>query len=188
MTNEPIWWKTENFDFIKIPKDLFRVSRYQQLSPLAKLLYAFLLDRTSLSYTNGEDWLDDDGNYFVYFPLTEIMERFGCGHDKASAVLLELEQHNLIARYLKGRGRPYRIVVKPFAMETKTQPSQFPKNGIDGCDKTDRNKNKENKTDSNQTNPITENQRALAEREIKEQIAYDVLITELPPECAGIAH
>lgn len=131
----PIRWQTGNFDFIKVLKDLFRASRYQQLSPLAKLLYAFLLDRTSLSCANGEDWLDDDGNYFIYFPLSEIMERFGCGHNKASAVLFELEQHDLIARYLKGRGRPYRIVVKPFAMEMKKQSSQFPENGRDDCEK-----------------------------------------------------
>ena len=182
MTNEPIWWKTGNFDFIKVPKDLFRASRYQQLTALAKLLYAFLLDRTSLSYSKGEDWMDEDGNYFVCFPLTEIMERFNCGHDKAPAILNELEQHGLIARSLKGRGRPYRIVVKPFAMEPKKQASQLLEKGSDDCGKTDRNKNKENNTDINHTDLITESKRTAIEREIKKQIAYDVLITELPPE------
>lgn len=54
--------------------------------------------------------MDDNGQYYIYFPLTEIMERFNCGHDKASFLLNELEQHGLIARTLKGRGRPYRIV------------------------------------------------------------------------------
>ena len=88
--------------------------------------------------------MDEDGNYFVCFPLTEIMERFNCGHDKASAILNELEQHGLIARSLKGRGRPYRIVVKPFATEPKKQASQLLEKGSDDCGKTDRNKNKEN--------------------------------------------
>ena len=182
MSHEPNWWKTQNFDFIKVPKDLFRASQYQQLSALAKLLYAFLLDRTNLSYSKGEDWMDDNGHYFVCFPLTEIMERFNCGHDKASAILNELERHGLIARTLKGRGRPYHIVVKPFSMEAKMQASQLPENRCDDCEKTDRNKNKENNTDINQTDLITESKQVATEREIKKQIAYDVLITELPPE------
>ncbi len=91
MSKENAWWQTVTFDFIKIPKDLFRMPQYSDLSTLAKLLYGFLLDRTSLSAANGETWTDESGDCFVYFPITEIMERFGCGHDKAAALLQELE-------------------------------------------------------------------------------------------------
>ena len=91
MTKENAWWQTITFDFIKIPKDLFRMPQYSNLSTLAKLLYGFLLDRTSLSAANGETWTDESGDCFVYFPITEIMERFRCGHDKAAALLQELE-------------------------------------------------------------------------------------------------
>ena len=114
MTKENAWWQTITFDFIKVPKDLFRMQQYSDLSTLAKLLYGFLLDRTSLSATNGETWTDESGYCFVYFPISEIMERFGCGHDKAAALLQELERAGLITRTLKSRGRPYRIVVQPF--------------------------------------------------------------------------
>lgn len=101
MTKDNAWWQTVTFDFIKVPKDLFRMPQYSNLSTLAKLLYGFLLDRTSLSAANGESWTDESGDCFVFFPITEIMERFDCGHDKAAALLQELEHTGLITRTLK---------------------------------------------------------------------------------------
>ena len=53
MENETPWWTGRNYSHIKVPKALFKNPLYQDISPLAKLLYGFLLDRTSLSYANG---------------------------------------------------------------------------------------------------------------------------------------
>ena len=55
------WWKGYKYSHIKIPKALFKNPQYASISPLAKLLYGFLLDRTSLSGVSGDRWLDEDG-------------------------------------------------------------------------------------------------------------------------------
>ena len=180
MTKENAWWQTITFDFIKVPKDLFRMQQYSDLSTLAKLLYGFLLDRTSLSATNGEAWTDESGYCFVYFPISEIMERFGCGHDKAAALLQELERAGLITRTLKSRGRPYRIVVQPFAMSPESRhPPNREKRTAD-LGNPEGNKTEKNKTDLNKTDPITTADREGVMKEIKENLCYDVLLEQVP--------
>ena len=179
MTAEKKWWKCVQFDFVKVPKDLFRVPQYEKLSALAKLLYGFLLDRTSLSGANGEAWTDDDGESFIYYPITEVMERFQCGHDKAAALLQELERAGLITRTLKGRGRPYRIVVKPFSMTTEKKKLKRKKKQTADLENPDGNKT-ENKTDMNYTDLITPFDRVSVEIEIKENISYEVLLEQVP--------
>ena len=180
MSKENAWWQTITFDFIKIPKDLFRMPQYCNLSTLAKLLYGFLLDRTSLSATNGETWTDESGDCFVYFPITEIMERFGCGHDKAAALLQELEHAGLITRTLKNRGRPYRIVVQPFVMglESRHPPNREKRTADLG--NPEGNKTEKNKTDLNKTDPITTADREGVMKAIKENLCYDVLLEQVP--------
>ena len=64
MTNEQEWWKP-NGDYLFLPKALFREAEYHSLSPLARLLYAFLLDRYRQSRKNGEAWQTETGAYFV---------------------------------------------------------------------------------------------------------------------------
>lgn len=179
MTAEKKWWKCVQFDFVKVPKDLFRVPQYEKLSALAKLLYGFLLDRTSLSGANGEAWTDDDGENFIYYPITEVMERFQCGHDKAAALLQELERAGLITRTLKGRGRPYRIVVKPFSMTMEKKKPKRKKKQTADLENPDGNKT-ENKTDMNYTDLITPYDRVSVETEIKENISYEVLLEQVP--------
>lgn len=180
MSKENAWWQTITFDFIKIPKDLFRMSQYSNLSTLAKLLYGFLLDRTSLSAVNGESWTDESGDCFVYFPITEIMERFGCGHDKAAALLQELECAGLITRTLKSRGKPYRIVVQPFVMSPESRhPPNREKRTAD-LGNPEGNKTEKNKTDLNKTDPITTADREGVMKEIKENLCYDVLLEQVP--------
>lgn len=179
MENETPWWTGRNYNHIKLPKALFKNPQYENISPLAKLLYGFLLDRTSLSYANGEDWLNENGEAFVYYPITEIMERFACGHDKAASLLRELEQAGLITRTLKGRGRPYRIVVRPFAMSPEDQKSTTRNRRAAGLENPDRNK-PENKPDRNHTDPITTADRASVEMQIKENISYEVLLEQIP--------
>jgi hypothetical protein len=180
MSKENAWWQTVTFDFIKVPKDLFRMPQYRDLSTLAKLLYGFLLDRTSLSAANGESWTDESGACFVYFPITEIMERFGCGHDKAAALLYELERAGLIIRTLKSRGKPYRIVVQPFAMSPESRhPPNREKRTAD-LGNSEGNKTEKNKTDLNKTDPITTADREGVMKEIKENLCYDVLLEQVP--------
>ena len=48
----------ERYSFYRIPKQLFSLELFKGLSSDAKILYALMLDRASLSLKN--DWIDDD--------------------------------------------------------------------------------------------------------------------------------
>lgn len=182
------WWRGCKYSHIKIPKALFKNPLYATISPQAKLLYGFLLDRTSLSYSKGKQWQDSDGNYFVYFPLSEIMERLNCGHDKATVLLKELAEASLIHRIRQKPGCPYKIVVLPFDShpekpDTAQRVSRKQKavsSGTDPCGKSAGNKTEENNPDINKPDLTYRNQREEAEAQIKQNIYYDVLKQDLP--------
>ena len=61
-----------------------------ELSMDAKLLYAFFLDRVSLSIKNG--WIDNQGRVFIYYLIKNICEDLNCGTQKACKLLDELEK------------------------------------------------------------------------------------------------
>ena len=99
--------------FFRLPRVLFISSEFDKLSVEAKMLYCIMLDRMSLSDMNG--WIDHRGQVYIYMGLFEIQRLLGCGHDKATRVLRELDtQHGigLIERKNQGLGKPSRIYVK----------------------------------------------------------------------------
>ena len=63
----------EHFTFIKLPKCLVENECFIELSMDAKLLYAFFLDRVSLSIKNG--WIDNQGRVFIYYSITQLSHR-----------------------------------------------------------------------------------------------------------------
>lgn len=174
-----LWWQGR-YAYCKLPKELFSDERYRMVSPLAKVLYAFLLDRMSLSHANGEQWMTRQGDYFVYFPITEIMELFDCGRDKASALLKELSDAQLISRTLTGRGRPYRITVNPFHTCRKTPDATCRENRDDDVENPGGNNTKAIHTDVVETESSTQGSRAEWSDIIRENIGYDVLREEIP--------
>ena len=92
-----------------LPAALFE-AEYSGLSDSAKLLYALLLDRRSLSGKNG--LTDKNGVAVVYCSNSEVCRRLGCGHDKVTASLRQLEGAGLIRRKKQGRGKPDIIYVE----------------------------------------------------------------------------
>lgn len=55
--------ESEQFNFYRIPKMLFKDKRFKKLSSDAKILYGLLLDRMSLSAKNG--WFDDENRVYI---------------------------------------------------------------------------------------------------------------------------
>ncbi len=106
----------DDFQFIRVPRQLMTDPRFRGLSSEAKLLYSLLLDRVSLSAKNG--WWDEQHRVFVYFTIKEIREIFSCSKNKAIWLLEELDTAKgvgLIERVRQGQGKPARIYVKKFA-------------------------------------------------------------------------
>ena len=107
--------EAEQFSFFRIPRTLIKDERFHGLSTEAKLLYGLMLDRMGPSLRN--DWLDGDNRVFIFYTLQEVQDTLGCGHNKATRLLNELEQYGLIERVRQGQGKPAKIYVKNFAEE-----------------------------------------------------------------------
>ncbi len=105
--------------FIKIPKQLFTDDRYKTLSSHAKLLYALLLDRRSLSEQNGV--CDKNGNTVVFCKRDEAGEVLNLSPRSAQKIFEELKEYGLLCEKPQGVGKTYMMYVKNFRCRcTKT--------------------------------------------------------------------
>lgn len=84
--------------YAKIPKDVLK----SDISSDAKVLYACILDRYSLSQKNG--WQDADGRTYVIFPVSEVMTILHCSKVKARKAFSELK--GLVSKKRRGQGKP----------------------------------------------------------------------------------
>ncbi len=120
--------ESEMFSFFRIPRNLFFDPHFKPLSTDAKLLYGLLLDRMSLSASN--QWFDEAGRVYIYFPVSEVEEKMNCAHEKAGKMLRELDSIGLIERVKRGQGKPTIIYVKQFiGKEDNSAQSRPPKTG-----------------------------------------------------------
>lgn len=107
---------SEQFSFVRVPRVLFTdKEHFGCLSNDAKLLYGFLLERMSLSRRNN--WIDELNRVYIVFPIEEIEELLGVGHDKANNLLKELDDVNgigLVSKKRRGLGLPSILYVKNF--------------------------------------------------------------------------
>ncbi len=125
----------EQFVFYRIPKVLFTDPYYKDISSDAKILYGLLLDRMSLSVKNH--WVDDKNRVYVIFAIEEIMEKMGCGNQKAIKILAELDGEKgigLIEKKRQGLGRPNLIYVKNFLTGTSQAEKTEDAEGVQKCE------------------------------------------------------
>ena len=108
-----------NFQFLRIPKEFFTKDEFKSLSTDAKLLYGILLDRMSLSFSNGNDWRDKEGHVYIIYTIEDLIECLSYGKDKICNMLSELESNKLIVRKRMGLGRPNRIYVLNFSSKNE---------------------------------------------------------------------
>lgn len=100
------------FDFFKVPKSLFANPKYIKMSSDAKLTYALLYDRLSLSKQNN--WINGDGEVYLVYTRQVVADDLGITYKKAMAAFKELKENNLIIDKQCGRGMPnYIFIVKP---------------------------------------------------------------------------
>ena len=104
--------QAEQFSFIRIPKLLLLHETFSPLSIQAKLLYAVLLDRMSLSVKNH--WVDTKNRAYIIYPVEEIVQDLGFTRKKAMDVLAELETFGLVTKKRRGRGLPNYLYVMDF--------------------------------------------------------------------------
>lgn len=113
--------QAEQFSFIRIPKLLLLHETFSPLSIQAKLLYAVLLDRMSLSVKNH--WVDSKNRAYIIYPVEEIVQDLGFTRKKAMDVLAELEKFGLVTKKRRGRGLPNYLYVMDFLSGIRQQAS-----------------------------------------------------------------
>ena len=105
--------QADQYNFIKIPKELVVGEGFSSLSVQAKILYGMLLDRMGMSYKNK--WLDEENRVYIVYSLDDIQSDMNVSKHKAIDCLSELEDVGLIVRRKRGKGLPKQIYVKNFS-------------------------------------------------------------------------
>lgn len=99
-------------EFLKIPKAMFANEKYRRLSSDAKLTFALLYDRLSLSKLNG--WINQKDEVYLIYTREEIVKDLGITYKKAISAFRELAAAELIPEKRCGKGMPNRIyIAKP---------------------------------------------------------------------------
>lgn len=110
--------QADQFNFIRIPKELVVGEAFASLSVQAKILYEMLLDRMGMSYKNK--WMDEENRVYIVYSLDEIQSDMNVSKHKAVDCLAELENVGLIVKRKRGKGLPNQIYVKNFSIAPVT--------------------------------------------------------------------
>ena len=92
--------------FLPYPRFMLKMD----VSQTAKLLYALLLDRSTLSQKNG--WQDSGGRTYIVYPIAEIAEILDKSTMTIQNALRELDAAGLLVRERRGFSAPNRLYVK----------------------------------------------------------------------------
>jgi len=118
------------FRFYQIPEVVVKYDVYRDLPDGAKLLYGFLISRTSLSAKNN--WRDSLGRVYVIYSIKSIMEDLNCGNQKAVRMLQKLKEVGLVEVVRRGLTKTNLIYVKNFATPIMSYPQPLkPSNALD---------------------------------------------------------
>lgn len=90
--------------YIPLPRFLLQDEQLRDISNDAKVLYALLLDRASVSRQNG--YVEPDGTIRLYFTLEQAQKKLHCSRQSATRIFRELEYSGLIVRRKQGLGKP----------------------------------------------------------------------------------
>lgn len=97
------------FRFYQCPADLFTNANYKSLSNDTKILYMLMYDTNKLSISNN--WIDDEGNFYIYFSLERICSLLNIGTTKAVNLKKELSKRGMIEEKRQGLNKPNKIYV-----------------------------------------------------------------------------
>ena len=102
--------ETLSHKYYKLPQELFVNPLYKDtLTSDSKLLYAFLLDRMSLSAKNN--WCDENSNIYLIFTRKEVQEKLGLCDRTVTKAFKQLADVNLIYEKKQGANKPNLIYV-----------------------------------------------------------------------------
>ena len=102
--------ETLEHKYYQIPQELFVNEKYKnKLNSDSKILYAFLLDRLSLSQKNH--WIDEDNNVYLIFTREEVQEKLNLSDKTVTKSFKILMEVNLVQEKRQCLGKPNLIYV-----------------------------------------------------------------------------
>lgn len=96
-------------EFIRFPLTLLANPKYKAISLEAKMIYALLLNRLSLSQKNG--WINEEKEVYLIYTREEAADMLGISYKKTIGAFKELLTVKLIFEVRQGRGFPNLIYV-----------------------------------------------------------------------------
>ena len=94
--------------YIHFPRFLME-DCFAELTNDAKVLYALMLDRASISKVNG--YTEEDGTIRLYFTVEQAQKKLHRSRQCATRIFHELEFSGLICRKKQGLGKPALITL-----------------------------------------------------------------------------
>ena len=85
-------------DCLQVPKVLFQMEKYKNLSNTAKILYSLFLDRLKFAVQNG--WVDHNGDLFVVYPKSEMKKNLNMTRYGVDQAVQELVQVGKLVRII----------------------------------------------------------------------------------------
>ncbi|MEY8495997.1 replication initiator protein A [Lachnospiraceae bacterium 29-91] len=158
-----VWADTHLPPYLPYPRFLLKMD----ITQTAKLLYALLLDRTTLSQKNG--WQDESGRTYIIFPVTAIADALDKSPSTIKEALNELDRAGLLERRRQGFSTANRLYVKlppvvqisgfmeaekPYLISPGNRTTDSQKTGLMTAGKLASNNYNINKTIENQTKEV----------------------------------
>ena len=95
--------------YVPLPRFLLQDETLLEISNDAKVLYALLLDRASISRKNS--YVEPDGTIRLYFTVEQAQAKLHRSRQSATQIFRELEYSGLIVRRKQGLGKPALITL-----------------------------------------------------------------------------
>ena len=95
--------------YVPLPRFLLQDETLCEISNDAKVLYALLLDRASISRKNS--YVEPDGTIRLYLTVEQAQAKLHRSRQSATRIFRELEYSGLIVRRKQGLGRPALITL-----------------------------------------------------------------------------
>ena len=90
-------------DCLQVPKMLFQMDKFKNLSNTAKILYSLFLDRLKFAVQNG--WVDHNGDLFVVYPKSEMKKNLNMTRYGVDQAVQELVQVGNLVRIILNNGK-----------------------------------------------------------------------------------
>ena len=110
-------------DCLQVPKVLFQIEKYKNLSNTAKILYSLFLDRLKFAVQNG--WVDHNGDLFVIYPKSEMKKDLNTTRYGVDQAVQELVKAGKLMRIIPNNGKANHFYISDIYENEKEEKSMM---------------------------------------------------------------